>query len=66
MGRLLVAAVAIFAVLIAVLVIRMRAASPWTTCGKCRGEGSWDGVRMRETCDICDGSGRVRKGGSLD
>ena len=65
MGRFIVGLALVAVILVIVVVLRMRAFS-WQKCGKCKGEGSWEGVRMREQCDACDGSGRVRKSGSLD
>ena len=63
--RLLVGLVLVAIIIVAVVALRMRASS-WMTCSRCKGEGSWEGVRMQERCDACDGSGRVRRTGSQD
>ena len=49
--------------MIVVLVIArvVKSASPYLKCGKCDGLGYWEGVRMRERCDACGGSGKIRK-----
>ena len=65
MIRFVVGLAIVAIILVAVVALRMRT-SAWVTCSRCKGEGTWEGVRMRERCDACDGTGRVRRSGSLD
>ena len=48
-------------VIVLAIVLFVKHASPYRRCGKCNGLGYWEGVRMRERCDQCGGSGRIRK-----
>ena len=65
MFRFIISLVIVALILGVVMALRMRSPKEMT-CSKCGGEGTWEGVRMRERCDACDGTGRVRRSGSLD
>ena len=48
-------------IVVLAVVILARRASPYRRCAKCGGKGYWEAVRQQEKCDVCRGSGRVRK-----
>ena len=63
-----------FVLLAAILIVAFRFLRTWLgsafsnnkVCPRCEGKGYWLNTRNRETCEWCQGSGRLPKGVDLD
>jgi DnaJ-class molecular chaperone len=51
--------IGLIAVVLFVIKTLVFPSQPEDICSRCDGKGHWQGVRGRENCDWCNGSGRL-------